>query len=211
MAVKTARTTERAYLDGPAEHADDVWISTRFFTYHSDAGFVAGENITVKFVIDRPIGEVWPYASDWNTWMNPGGFYYSGVLGELEGQTFSLTLKPNDTETPHLYRVDKVIPEHLIVVSQPIFTDDDIKVYAGFPAYGGASGGYHVFMLAEHGGKTHVTVYMEHEAVMAKGADTDTITVDKALEPWREAAPVATNRWRDEFIPTLKNLANETR
>jgi hypothetical protein len=140
--------------------------------------------------------------------MNPGGFYYSGVIGELEGQTFSLSLKPDDTEIPHLYKVEKVIREHLIVISQPVFTEDDMKVY-GFPGYAGASGGYHVFMLAEHGGKTEATVYMEHEAVMAKGADADTITVDEALEPWRGALPTVITNWRDAFIPTIKKLVAE--
>src|SRR5262249_19213557 len=145
----------------------------------------------VEFTIDSPVSDVWPVASDWNTWMNdPGSYYYSGVVRDLEGQTFSLSTKPNDTEMPHLYKVDKVIDEHLIVMSQPVLTDEDMKVYA-IPGMGGASGGYHVFMLAEHGGQTRISVYMEHESVMARGADADTITSDEALEPWREILPPA--------------------
>jgi hypothetical protein len=210
MAVAEARAvTPRNYSPGPADVTDDIAITTRYFTYRSGAGFVAGDNILVKFGIDAPVSKVWPYASDWNTWMNdPGSYYYSGVLGELEGQTFSLSLKPNDTEMPHFYHVDKVIPEHLIVVSQPILTDEDLKVYP-LPGHGGASGGYHVFMLSEHEGKTLITVYMEHESVMARGADADTITPDEALAPWMEALGGALARWRDDFIPALRRRVAE--
>jgi hypothetical protein len=133
----------------------------------------------------------------------PGNYYYSGVVRDLEGQTFSLSMKPNDTEMPHLYKVDKVIDEHLIVMSQPVLTDEDLEVYS-IPGMGGASGGYHVFMLAEHGGQTRISVYMEHESVMARGADADTITPDEALQPWRDMLPGAIDRWRDDFIPALR-------
>jgi hypothetical protein len=205
MAVTARTTAGRTYSEGPSIVNGDELLSSRFYTYRSDAGFVAGESITVNFTLDSGVAAVWPYASDWNTWMNGGSFYYSGVLGELEGQTFSLSLKPNDTEMPHYYTVEKVIPEHLIVISQPIMTDDDLKIYP-LPGYGGASGGYHVFMLAEHEGKTLVSVYMEHESVMARGADADTITQDEALAPWRDALEAALGRWRDDFIPTLKKV-----
>ena len=47
---------------------------------------------------------------------------------------------------------EKVVPEYLIVVSQPVLTDDEVARY-GLPGFGGASAGYHVVMLNDFGGK----------------------------------------------------------
>jgi hypothetical protein len=193
------------YYDGPTAHTDDISLKGRFFTARGDAGFIAGSVINVTFSVAAPIPKVWPIASDWNLWQNSSSYYYSGVLRDLEGQTFRLSVKPDDTEMPHLYRMDKVVAEQLMVISQPVLTDKDLEVYP-IPGFGGASGGYHVFNFTDYDGTTTITGYMDHGSVAARGADADTITAEEALKPWRESLPAGLERWRDGFIPTLRKL-----
>jgi hypothetical protein len=195
----------RRYEDAYHESSDDVLLSLRYFTCRVPAGLVAGANIGVQFAIERPASELWPYASDWNLWQNESGFYYSGVLGDLEGQTFSLSTRPGDTETPHFYRVDRVIPDYLLVVSQPVLDDDQVGVY-GLPGHGGYSAGNTVFMLNDVGGRTVLSAQMEHASVMARPGES--MTEEEALAGWRsEGILDAVYRWRDGFIPALKRLA----
>jgi hypothetical protein len=198
----------RTYYEGLTRHTDDVFLKGRLFTARGDAGFIAGTVINVTFPIAAPISKVWPIASDWNLWQNSAGYYYSGVVGELEGQTFSLSLEPNDTEMPHFYRMDRVVAEHLMVISQPVLSDEDLEVYP-IPGLGGASGGYHVFNFTDYDETTTVTGYMDHGSVAARGPDADTMTAEEALKPWLELLPTALERWRDGFIPMLRKLIAE--
>jgi hypothetical protein len=151
---------------------------------------VAGKTFSVMFTVDQPARHVWPQLKDFNAWQNPYGHYYSGVVGDLEGQTFLLSSKPNEAG-PFPYRVVRVIPEHLIVLIQPL-PEDASKA--------GMSPDCHVFMLNEHDGKTVVTVLMEH-ASFAKE-----VTEEDALRPWREMAPESQRKWRECFIPALTKL-----
>jgi hypothetical protein len=192
------------YYDGIDEIHEDVRQNTRLFTYRCAEGLVAGNRTSVSFSIDRPASEVWPYARDWNTWQNQSSHYYSGILGDLEGKTFSLSLQPNDTERPHFYHVLKVMPEHLIVIHQPPNPGDDAEP-TGLPGYSGVSPGFHVLMVNEHGGKSEIHVVMEHAAVMARPSDPE-LSDDDSLAPWRELLPEWHRKWRDEFIPNLKKL-----
>lgn len=195
------------YYDGIDEIHGDVRQNTRLFTYLGEPGLVAGNRTCISFSIDRPASEVWRYARDWNTWQNQSSHYYSGVLGDLEGDTFSLSLEPNDTERPHFYHVLKVMPEHMIVISQPPNPGDDAEP-TGLPGYSGVSPGFHVLMINEHGGKSDVHVVMEHAAVAARPSDPAQ-TDEEALAPWRELLPEWHRKWREEFIPNLKQLVYE--
>src|SRR5262249_29887262 len=131
------------YYDGIDEIQGDIRQNTRLFTYRCEAGLVAGNRTSVSFSIDRPASEVWPYARDWNTWQNQSSHYYSGALGDLEGDTFSLSLEPDDSERPHFYHVLKVMPEHLIVIAQPP-NEGDGPEPTGLPGFTGVSPGFHV-------------------------------------------------------------------
>jgi hypothetical protein len=206
MTSSTAGTAEvRVYHDTHFESEDDVFLARRNFTARTEAGLVAGTELNVMFTIDRSASELWPYAKDWNLWQNGDNYYYSGVLGDLEGQTFSLSLQPNDPDRPHFYKVEKVIPEYLIVISQPVLTDEEVKVY-GLPGYGGYSAGYHAFMMNGFGEQTTVTVTMEHGSVMARPGEE--MSEDEALAPLRtDTSLQGLHRWRDGFIPALKRLA----
>jgi hypothetical protein len=206
---QTAAGTASApiYHPGLDEIDGDVRQHSRLFTYHGEKGFVVGNRTSVSFSIDRPASEVWPYAKDWNTWQNQSSHYYSGVLGDLEGQTFSLSLEPNDTERPHFYEVLKVMPEHLIVILQPPNLGDGPEP-TGLPGYAGVSPGFHVMMINEHGGKSEIHVVMEHSSVMARPSDPE-LSEEEGLDAWREFLPGWHRKWREEFIPNLKKLVLE--
>jgi uncharacterized protein YndB with AHSA1/START domain len=193
------------YLEGPAEVVGDVHLRIRYFTYRTDKGLVAGRNTSHLFTIDRPARDIWPIVSDFNLWHNPAGYFYSGVLRDLYSSeerdlgsgTFRITVKkPNepDLETDD-YVVLNVVPEHLIVLFQPVPTDG---------SNGGLSPGFHVITLNEHDGKTVVTFYTEH------ASRTRDKTEEEALAPFRETADETLRRFRDVFIPTLKRLVDES-
>jgi len=180
------------YIDGPGDFQQDVGIQARFFTNSTDAGLEAGAIVSLIFTIDRPAKAVWSYFKDFNLWQNATQHYYSGVVGDLEGKTFALGLDKNDLG-PQRYNVIRVVPEHFIVIHQPIPADGST---------GGVSPGFHVFTLNEHGGKTVITGYMQH-STRTRGK-----SVEEALAYWRGAdmAPEWVRKWRDEFIPALKQL-----
>jgi hypothetical protein len=182
------------FYEGPADIQGDVHLQQRYFTYQTEAGWVAGKTFNVMFTIDRPAKDVWPHLKDFNPWQNSYGHYYSGVLGDLEGKTFQLGSDPHEPG-PHQYKVVRVIPEHLIVLLQPVPQDINTTDF---------SPDCHVFMLNEHDGKTVVTALMEHASLSKDTTEQD------ALSPFREVAPESQRKWRDIFIPTLKNLIYES-
>jgi hypothetical protein len=197
-----ATPAERTYYEGPSDINGDERIHARYFSYPTPAGLVVGDCYSVMFTIDRPASQVWRYLKDFNLWQNEHQHYYSGVVGELEGQTLRLSNQPDDPG-PHYYEVVKVIPEYLIVIRQPVPADGSS---AGMPGIGGVSPGFHVFMLNEHAGRTTVSILMQH------GARAGTQNEEAALMPWRELVETnARPKWRDEFIRTLKRLVYEGR
>jgi hypothetical protein len=184
------------FYEGPAEVLGDVHLSQRFFVYKTDTGKVAGKTLNVMFTVGRSAKDVWPHLKDFNPWQNSYGHYYSGVLGDLEGKTFVLSDRSGEPGQ-YLYNVLRVIPEHLIVLSEPLPEESRAA---------GMSPDCHVFMLNEHGGKTVVTCLMEHASFIR-----DVITDEEALRPWRDAAPESHRKWRDIFVPTLKKLICQSR
>ena len=186
------------YYEGPAETHADVGLHQRYYTYPTERGWVAGKCFNVTFAIDRPAKQVWKHLKDFNPWQNSFGHYYSGVVGDMEGQSLFISDRPNDpgpAKSPlWQYQVLRVIPEYTIVLSQPIPPDGST---------GGISPGFHVFTLNYQGGKTLVTVLMQH------ASRREGLTEEEALAPWRKMAPESQAKWRDIFIPTLKKLVYE--
>jgi hypothetical protein len=194
MATDAALTegTELAptFYEGPADVDGDVQMHQRYYTYRSPEGLVAGKTASVMFTVDRPARDVWPFLKDFNLWQNAYDHFYSGVAGDLEGQRMSLSLQAGPFKGREMaYDVIRTIPEHLIVLSQPTPEEP-----------GAVSPGFHVFMLNEHGGKTVVTVIMQHAALTQEDSDA------AALATWRELAPDSQMKWREIFVPTLKQL-----
>jgi hypothetical protein len=183
------------------ETHDDLRISGRYFTFDTDEGLVAGATFDITCTIDRPARDVWPYFKDHTLWQDAYNHYYSGVLGDLEGGTFMLNTQPSDFPK-HRYHVVRVIPEHVIIVNQPV-PDDDYSVAPGHPS-GGVNPGVMVFMLNEFGGKTTVNIFMEHRF------RTKALTEDEALETFW-FMPDALLKWREVFIPALKMLVYDGR
>lgn len=180
------------------EQHGDFKISGRYFTFDTSEGLVAGATIDLTCTIDRPARDVWPYFKDHTLWQDAYNHYYSGVLGDLEGGTFMINTEPRDWPK-HRYDVLRVIPEHVIIVNQPV-PDDDYSVAPGHPS-GGVNPGVMVFMLSEYGGQTVVNVFMEHRF------RTKTMSEDEALGTfwWM---PDALLKWREVFIPALKMLVD---
>lgn len=190
------------YFDGPVEVCGDVRLQRRYFTYLTDEGRVSGSDFNVVFTIDRPASVVWPCFKDFNRWQGSHHSYsrvlgdaYSSEVGELGAERFQITATPGGPPAPHPYQVLKVIPERLIVVSQPI-SEVDIN--------GGVSRGFHVFMLNEHEGRTLITCLMNH------ASRTRGLTEEQALEPWRKMALDGDRKWRESFIPSLKRIVVST-
>ena len=171
-----------------AEVHGDVGLHQKFFVSTTDGVVTGGKNFSVKFVIDRPAKDVWAILKDFNLWQNPYGYYYSGVIGDEEGNLVRLGNEPGAPKGGPL-KVLRVIPEHLIVL------DWVPREYNG-----STSGGYNVFSLHEHDGKTLVTVLMN------KNTRSSTMTEDEVLAGPRALAEKSTVFWRDSFIPTLKKL-----
>ena len=202
MSTETAETWGEGTASSPKfreaydETHDDLRISGRHFTFDTEEGMVAGASIDLTCTIDRPARDVWPYFKDHTLWQDAYHHYYSGVLGDLEGGSFGLSTDPNDFPKPR-YDVIRVIPEHVIIVNQPI-PDDDYSVAPGHLS-GGVNPGVMVFMLSEYGGQTTVNIFMEHRF------RTTSLTEDEALATfwWM---PDALLKWREVFIPALKML-----
>jgi hypothetical protein len=177
------------FYEGLANTDGDVEQHRRYFTYRTAEGLVVGYAVNLMFTISRPARDVWPTFKDFNRWQH-SHHHYSGVVGDLEGKTYRVGSAPG-SPGQYDYHVIKVIPEHLIVVSEPVPADGST---------GGVSRGFHVFMLNEHLGRTIVTILMEHSF------RTRDKTADEALGHWRAMAPELQSKWRVHFIPLLRKL-----
>jgi len=208
-----ATTPVRTYYDGPADAGGSVNLQTRYFTYTCEAGLAAGVTTGMIFAINCPVSEVWPIFKDFNLWQNAFAPYYSGVVGDLEGKTFSLSDRPNDTERPHRYEVVRVIPEHLINNRMRMPEEGDKFEMPGYPAEGGVPPGFSVYMLTESGRATTIlTFLLEHASLMERASESRRMSDEEAVAPWREPgmAPEWVRKWRDDFIPSLKRLVEQS-
>jgi hypothetical protein len=181
------------YYEGLVDINGDQRQHRRYFTYKTPAGLMTGTTTSVMFTIDRPAKEIWPYFKDFNLWQNSYHHYYSGVVGDLEGKPFRITLgagldDPRGTSVE--YKVERVIPQYLIVITQLVPEANRV----------GSMGGFMVFMLNEHEGQTVVTIMMQHDRL------TTDVAEEEAIGFWRRFAPEVLMKWRDHFIPTLKRL-----
>jgi len=187
--MSTVQGTERvvSWTDGPSDVDGDVKVHQRFYTEDTKAGKVVGKTLSVLFTIDSPASEVWPHLKDFNPWQNEYGHYYSGVIGDLEGQTFRIGASADDLDGEHQYEVVRVIPEHLMVVLQPQMAAE------------GQSPDSHTVMLNEHDGKSTVSIVMQHARLLDEG-DSE----EETIAFFQDMAKESQRKWRDIFIPTLK-------
>lgn len=196
MSVATSKTTSAEatalapkFDVGLADDNGNVRQHRRYFTYQTTEGLVAGYAVSVMFTIDRAAKDVWPCFKDFNLWQG-SHHHYSGVVGDLEGKTYRISSSP-DQLGQYDYHVIRVIPEHLIVVSEPVPADGST---------GGVPRGFHVFMLNEHQDRTVVTIMMEHSCrTVGKSAE-------ESLKFWKDMVPELQTKWREHFIPALQKL-----
>src|ERR1700679_128865 len=102
------------YYEGLVDVRGDERQHRRFFSYATEPGLMTGTTTSVMLTIERPAKEVWPVFKDFNRWQNSYQHYYSGIVGDLEGQTFRLVLgagldDPRGSSVE--YQVARVIPE----------------------------------------------------------------------------------------------------
>jgi hypothetical protein len=188
-----------------AEVHDDVRLHGRAFTYVGHAGLVAGNTLSVMFVIDRPVRDVWPFFVDHNPWQNSSDHYYSAAVGEREGQQFTISSAPGAPSKLPPYEILRIVPEFLIVFHQPPLTLPPDSI---FPGYGIVSPGVMSFAFDEYDERTHVAIFMQHASVMALPGDVDRSADEDVLGPWRDSTG-AIRKWRDAFIPELKALVRD--
>jgi hypothetical protein len=186
---------------------DDVRIHGRYYSYVKDVGLVAGVTLSVMCVVDRPVAEVWPVYKDHNLWQNSYDYYYSGVVGDLEGGSFTLGDSPDEPTSNPPYHVIRVVPEYLVVFHQP--SVGRWEKDAVMPGYGIVSPGVMSFGCDEYDGKTHLAIFMEHTSVMALPEELDAATEEAVIGPWREMLVDGVRKWRDIFVPNLKELVYE--
>jgi hypothetical protein len=211
MATSPATVGDRKYVEGSTWVDGEDRLHTTYFTYRHDAGLVGGARMTVHFTVDGTRQEVWPVVKDFNAWQNSEGYYYSGVVGDLEGKGFRLGTDPNELEGPDTYEVLKVLPEYIIVLSQPTpegaYGVGDLKI-----GQGGVSAGAHIVGLDEfEPGRTTVTFHMEHASVMAPGDGADSVSEEEAIDGWRPMTEEAARKWREGFISNVKQLVEDAR
>jgi len=192
MSVVTGTTRDPRWYESFADVDGDECVHSKLYSYVEDGQLVVGTTKSVMFTVDRAAKDVWPVLKDSNLWQAEYGHHYSGVVGDLEGKTFRLGDKPNP-EGPHQYHVLRVIPEHVIVVDQPGDWEGGV----------GPMDGFHVFMLNEHGGRSTVTIIMQHAL-----QPTDQ-TEEEVIAQLRESQPELQRKWRDVFIPKFKELVYE--
>jgi hypothetical protein len=211
--VDAGRGTLQAprYYDGAQSSDGDVHLRGRVFTYETDDGLVGGYEIGVMFTIDRPAATVWPHFKDWEPWQREHGYFYSSAPGglysseqlDLGTETFRITVRNPDMmeqlglPRDHEYQSDdyvvlRVIPEHLIVIFQPVPQGK-----------GAVSPGFHAFLLNEHDGRTTITGNMEHAGLADKGEE-------ETLAYWQEGAAEVVRFWGEIFVPQLKKLVYES-
>jgi len=208
--MSTVAAPEISYFEAYSDVDGEEKMKARYFTYRIPEGLVAGVRMTVHFTVDGTPKEVWPFLKDFNAWQNSSGYYYSGVIGELEGKSFRLTDDADDLDGPHQYQVAKVLDEYVIVLFQPIGESNDVGGNWTI-GQGGVSPGFHIVGCDEFDGRTYVTFHMEHASLMASGEAADAMTEEEATVPWEGLTMAARAKWRDGFIPTLRQLVADAR
>jgi hypothetical protein len=213
--AESGRGTLKApkFYDGPEHSGDDVHLRAKLFTYETSDGVVGGYEIGAMFKINAPAALVWPQFKDWNLWQGhyhyysaPPGDLYSDEQLDLGTETFRIgakgdgglhgklggTTRDGKYETDD-YVVLRVIPEHLIVIFQPVPNGK-----------GAVSPGFHSFLLHEHGDGTTIAGHMEHAMLFARDKPEEEL-----LEVWRNGSGGTVRFWHELFIPELRRRVAE--
>jgi len=154
--MKTMATESVGTALQPVCHAvfvqgnDEFFYNRDIFSYESGGEKTVGYNANIQFTVASPARRVWPIFKDFNLWQNDFGHYYSGAFGDKEGEMVHITDK-NRGPPQGFYIVEHSIPEHLLVLAQPVCETDGIKHI-----------GTHAFILTDRGHKTVVTGLMQH-------------------------------------------------
>jgi hypothetical protein len=204
---KAALPQAPRFFEAFTDTRQDVHLHGRYFTYRNSQGLVAGATVNVSFAVAKPVSQVWPYYKNFNLWQPH--HYYTGVVGDLEGKTFGISDRRDDSNIEHIYQVIRVIPEHLIVFFQPPAKEG---TDTGLPGLGIVSPGFMVFMLEERNGGSVANILMEHASLMERFQATPKMTEEDALQPWRDPkmVPEWLRKWRDDFIPAFKAVIQKS-
>lgn len=198
------------FIEGYTVVEDGLRMHAEYFIYRCELGLVSGSRLTVSFTLDASRKQVWPFFKDWNRWMN-SCYYTSRAVGDLEeGETYRAAQDPDDLDGEHQYRLEKLLPEYLIVQSQPVPKTADIGADWQI-GLGRVNAGYHVVTLDQfEPGKTEAAFFMEHATLVAEPADAESMSDEDAIAPWRPLTESGLPRWRDDFLPALRKLVAES-
>jgi hypothetical protein len=183
------------------------------FSYPNGSEFVVGTKTSVHFVVDKPASKVWPIFQNFNAWQSQTGYFFTGELGDREGELeFIVGADRQDAtiDTTQAMKVDYVIPEQALVLHTiPWEAKDKNGNLTGF-----RHEGKNVFMLSESKGKTVITAAMEHlyhhhgenAKKKAKAFLAQKVKVAKGKKENNSK-----DIWEKSFIPVLKKLLQEQR
>ena len=165
-----------------------------FYSFKDNGFSVAGLNLSIEVVIDKPAKDVWPHFKNFNTWTNKTGYYYwddttgkPGIFGDMQGKVVRLGPKEGGGLE---YVVHTVIPNKLIGKKEIPRERDGV-----------ISSGDHAFILTENNGKTLITMMMQHESKASHK------TEDELLKLWMGFIPrlnQENNYFLDDFIRDLR-------
>lgn len=171
----------------------DVVYNRTVFSYTLDGEAVAGYVADVQFTIEQPAAVVWLVMRDFNLWQNEFGHFYSRAFGDSPREMVAISDR-TDGEPQNFYIVEHIIPEHLIVYSQPVLRQKGIKNI-----------GTHVFLLTEHVGGTTISVLMQH-AHQAPNLD-----IEETVKRYRDLLEGDTaHKWSRVLAPTLRKLVMDS-
>ena len=155
------------------------------------------DGIIYEFTIDAPKKRVWNILKDQNAWLPD--IEWDLVVGDQNSQGKKTSFRPKQIgpdgkqAEPRIQRVLNVIPERLLVTSDPITKYDE----------GLIAGGVYVTTLAEHDGVTTVTV------TMVKQSWSSEINRKEAMAKAEYWNANMQERWENLYIPTLRKLVME--
>lgn len=209
--MSTGTIRDPKFIEGFSLDEDGLRMHGEYVIYQCELGLVCGTRVTVKFTLDGSRREVWPFFKDQNAWMNPASYYFSHTIDDLEeGQTYRTAMDPNDLDGPHQWRLDKVLPEYVIVKSQLVPKGEYVGPTGKF-GLGRVPAGYVVIGLDQfEPGKTEVAFFMEHSTLVAQPEDAEAMSDEEAMAPWLPVMDAVVPRWRDVFLPALRKLVAES-
>ena len=204
---RVGTVTDWNWYEGVDVTRDDIGFHQKHFSYMTKTGPVVGIVTNIMFTLDAPARVVWKYMKDFNTFEGPFGIKYTESWGDLhtdeEQRIGTRTLRygaADGTWNSGPSEVVKVIPQNQLTLYETVPSDGST---------GGVSPGFHTILFTEFGGKTTVTMVLQHTARLA-GLKNEIDGVRQAdFGPVKYPHAQAVKWWIEQFPPLLRNMVAE--